>query len=122
MVMVEQQTSQTATARLRYVRISPRKARAVMDLIRGKPVGEAAAILMNTPRRGSEIIIKVLNSAVANAVNNFDLDEEVLYVAEGFVDQGTTMKRWRPRARGMASPIKKRTSHITVTVAEREEV
>ncbi len=120
--MVEEKTVPTATARLRFVRISPRKARAVIDLIRGKPVREATAILMNTPRRGAEIIIKVLNSAVANAVNNLDLDEEELYVHSCFVDQGATMKRWRPRARGMASPILKRTSHITVTVAEREEV
>ncbi len=122
MVMVEEKTTPTATARTRFVRISPRKARAVIDLIRGKPVREATAILMNTPRRGAEIITKVLNSAVANAVNNLDLDEEELYVSSCFVDQGATMKRWRPRARGMASPIRKRTSHITITVAEREEV
>ena len=113
---------QRARAIAKFVRISPRKARAVMDLIRGKPVNEAEAILRHLPRRGADVIMKVLNSAVANAVNNFDLDEEVLYVAEGAVDQAPTMKRWRPRARGMATPIMKRSSHIKVVVAEREEV
>ncbi|MFO8059543.1 MAG: 50S ribosomal protein L22 [Bacillota bacterium] len=113
---------QSARASTRHVRIAPRKARAVMDLVRGKPVDEALAILRHTPRRGTEVIEKVLNSAIANAVNNFDLDEDILYVAEGVVNEGATMKRWRPRARGLAAPILKRTSHIEIVVAEREEV
>ena len=117
--MIDQQRAKATT---KYVRISPRKARAVVDLIRGKDANEAMAILQNIPRRGGAIIEKVLKSAVANAVNNFDMDEDTLYVAECYVDQGATMKRWRPRARGLATPIMKRTSHITVAVAEREEV
>ncbi len=113
---------QKARASTRHVRIAPRKARAVMNLVRGKPVAEALAILRHTPRRPTEVIEKVLNSAIANAVNNFDLDEDILYIAEGYVDEGATMKRWRPRARGLAAPIFKRTSHIVIAVAEREEV
>lgn len=114
--------AQTAKASSRHVRITPRKACQVMDLIRGRSVDEALGILRNTRKRGAEIIEKVLNSAVANAVNNFDMDETVLYIKEGYVDQGSTLKRWRPRARGMAAQIRKRTSHINVVVAEREEV
>ena len=113
---------QQARASARHIRITPQKARVVMDLIRGKSVDEARAILHHTPRRAAGLIAKVLNSAVANAVNNFDMDEDELYVVEGFVNEGTTLKRWRPRARGMAAPIMKRTSHIEVAVKEREEV
>ncbi len=113
---------QRARASTRHTRIAPRKARAVIDLIRGKPLEEAVAILRHTPRRAGAIIEKVLNSAVANAVNNFDMDEDGLYVAEAHVNEGTTLKRWRPRARGIAAPIHKRTSHIDIVVAEREEV
>ncbi|EHR37096.1 50S ribosomal protein L22 [Facklamia languida] len=117
--MSEQITSAKAMART--VRIAPRKARLVMDLIRGKQVGEALAILKFTPKAGSPIIEKVLKSAIANAEHNFDLDLESLYVSEAYVNEGPTIKRFRPRAKGSASPINKRTSHITVVVSEKEE-
>ena len=112
-------TSARATAKT--VRIAPRKARLVIDLIRGKKVAEAYAILQFTPRGASPIINKVLRSAVANAVNNFDLDAQDLYVSEAYVNEGPTLKRFRPRAKGSASAIHKRTSHITVVVQQNEE-
>ena len=108
-----------ARAVARYVRIAPRKARLVIDLIRGKSVDEALAILRFTPRAASPIIEKVLRSAVANAEHNYNMDRNRLYVEKAYVDEGPTMKRYRPRARGMASRINKRTSHITVVVAEK---
>lgn len=111
-----------AKAVARHVRIAPRKVRAVVDQIRGKDVAEAFAILRFIPRRGSRIVEKVLRSAVANATHNYDLDETRLYVSSTYVDHGPTMKRWMARARGMASPILKHTSHVTVVVREREEV
>ena len=104
----------------KYVRISPRKVRIVMDLIRGKSVADALAILKFTPKRGAVLIMKVLNSAVANAENNFDMDAENLFVTKCFVDQGPTIKRIHPRSRGQAFSILKRTSHITVIVSEKE--
>jgi large subunit ribosomal protein L22 len=110
-----------ARAVARHIRISPRKARQVIDLIRGKDVEEALAILRFTPKGGSPIVEKVVRSAIANAENNYDMDVDSLYVAECYVDQGPTMKRIRPRARGMANRIRKRTSHITVILREREE-
>ena len=113
--MAEQVTSAKATAKT--VRIPARKARLVIDLIRGKSVAEAFGILKFTPRSGACLIEKVLKSAVANAENNFDLDVEDLYVSEAFVNEGPTLKRFRPRAKGSASPINKRTSHITVVVS-----
>ena len=113
--MAEQITSAKATAKT--VRIPARKARLVIDLIRGKNVADAMGILKFTPRSGARLIEKVLKSAVANAENNFDLDVEDLYVSEAFVNEGPTMKRFRPRAKGSASPINKRTSHITVVVS-----
>ncbi|MCB2774078.1 50S ribosomal protein L22, partial [Listeria monocytogenes] len=100
------------------VRIAPRKARIVIDLIRGKQVGEAIAILKYTPSSASPIIEKVLKSAIANAEHNYDLDINNLVVEEAFVDEGPTLKRFRPRAQGRASAINKRTSHITVVVSE----
>ncbi|AZR74723.1 50S ribosomal protein L22 [Anoxybacter fermentans] len=109
-----------ARAVARYVRISPRKARQVIDLIRGKDVGEALGILKNTPKKAARIIEKVLNSAVANAENNHDMVVEDLYVSKAYVDEGPTLKRYRPRAMGMATLIRKRTSHITIVVSERE--
>ncbi len=105
----------------RYQRIAPRKARIVMDLIRGKSVPEAIAILQHTPKRGARIISKVVRSAVANADHNFDMDVESLQITRAFVDEGPTLKRWRPQFRGMPAVIRKRTSHITVVVGEREE-
>ena len=105
----------------KYVRIAPRKVRIVMDLIRGKDVADAFAILKFTPKRGSGLIQKVLKSAVANAENNFDMDADKLYVSTCFVDQGPTLKRIHPRSRGQAFSILKHTSHITVMVAEQQE-
>ncbi len=113
--MAEQVTSAKATAKT--VRIPARKARLVIDLIRGKNVAVAFGILKFTPRSGAYLIEKVLKSAVANAENNFDLDVEDLYVSEAYVNEGPTLKRFRPRAKGSASPINKRTSHITVVVS-----
>jgi len=115
--MAEQVTSAYATAKT--VRIAARKVRLVVDLIRGKSVAEALAILKFTPRSGSPVVEKVLLSAVANAENNFDLDREDLVISEAFVNEGPTLKRFRPRAKGSASPINKRTSHITITVTEK---
>ena len=117
--MSEQITSATATAKT--VRIAPRKVRLVVDLIRGKSIGEAIAILKFTPKAGSPVGEKVLMSAIANAEHNFDLDLENLYVSEAYVNEGPTLKRFRPRAKGSASAINKRTSHITVVVSEKEE-
>ena len=101
-------------ATARYIRMSPRKVKVVIDMIRGKSAKEAAAILMYTPRAACEPVLKVLNSAIANAENNLDMNRDDLYVAEAFANQGPTLKRYRARARGSASPIRKRTSHITV--------
>lgn len=108
-----------ATAVARNIRIAPRKARIVIDLIRGKSIGEAANILRFTPKAASEVIIKVMKSAAANAEHNYNLDPNKLYVAEAMVDQGPTLKRWHPRAQGRIYPILKRSCHITVVVKER---
>ena len=104
----------------RYVRIAPRKARLVIDLIRGKRVSDAFAILKHTPRAASPIIEKVLMSAVANAEHNYNMNVNKLVVAKAYVDEGPTLKRYRPRAQGRASRINKRTSHITVVLTEQE--
>ena len=103
----------------KYVRVAPRKVRVVMDLIRGKNVADAFAILKFTPKVGAEVIEKVLKSAVANAENNFDMNVDKLYVSSAFVDQGPTLKRIHPRSRGQAFKILKRSSHITVVVEEK---
>jgi large subunit ribosomal protein L22 len=108
-----------ARAQARYVRVTPMKARRIVDLIRGLPADEAQSILRFAPQAASETVGKVLDSAIANAVNNDGLDANDLYVAEAYVDEGPTMKRFRPRARGSANRINKRTSHITVVVASR---
>ncbi|HVJ47532.1 50S ribosomal protein L22 [Desulfitobacterium sp.] len=110
-----------AKAIARYVRISPRKVRQVVDLIRGKKVSDALAILQFTPKGATEPVTKVLQSAVANAEHNYEMDGDSLFVAEVFVDQGPTLKRIRPRAMGRADQIRKRTSHITVVVGEKKE-
>lgn len=102
------------------IRISPRKVRIVVDLIRGKEVGEALAILRHTPKRASKVVEKTLLSAIANAENNHDLDVNKLYVSTVFVDAGPTLKRVHPRSRGQAFSIFKRTSKLTVKVSERE--
>lgn len=110
-----------AKAVAKTIRIAPRKVRLVVDLIRGKNVGEAVAILKNTQRGASPVVEKVLNSAIANAEHNYDMDANNLYVSEAFVNEGATLKRFRPRAQGRASAINKRTSHITVVVSEKKE-
>ncbi len=110
-----------AKAVARTVRIAPRKVRLVVDLIRGKQVGEAVAILKHTPKAASPVVEKVLMSAVANAEHNYDMDVNNLVVTEVFVDEGPTLKRFRPRAMGRASQINKRTSHITLVVSEKKE-
>ena len=115
--MSNQVTSAKAVART--VRIAPRKVRLVLDLIRGKKVGEAIAILKFTPKAGAPIVEKVLMSAIANAENNFGLEKANLVVSETFANEGPTMKRFRPRAKGSASPINKRTTHVTVVVSEK---
>jgi len=109
-----------ARAVARYVRVSPRKARLVVDLIRGKKIDDARAILKFSPQAAAEIVEKVLNSAVANAERNLHLRSEELVVGSTFVDEGPTLKRIRPRAMGRAFRINKRTSHITVIVKQRE--
>ncbi len=108
-----------AVAKLKYARISPRKVQIVLDLIRGKDAGTAMAILKNTNKAASEYLVKLLGSAIANAVNNFDMDETNLYVSECFVCPGPTLKRIMPRAKGSADRILKRTSHVTIVVAEK---
>jgi large subunit ribosomal protein L22 len=109
-------------AHARYIRQSPYKVRQVLDLIRGLPVQEADQILSFTARAAAEPVRKVLRSAVANAEHNHALDADELIVAEAYADEGPTLRRWRPRARGRATRIRKRTSHITVVVAERSDV
>lgn len=108
-----------AKAIAKYVRMSPMKVGVVLDLIRGKNVNEAFAVLQYTPKDAAVVINKVLKSAVANAENNNDLDASSLYVAEAYVGAGPILKRYRPHAQGRAFSIKKRTSHITVVVKER---
>jgi len=108
-----------AIARARYVRVTPMKARRVVDLIRGLPAAEARALLKFAPQAASEPVYKVLESAIANAEHNERLDPETLWVSEAFVDEGPTLKRFRPRAQGRAYRIRKRSSHITVAVESR---
>ena len=108
-----------AKAHLKYARISPRKVKIVLDLIRGKDVAQAMAILKNTPKSASEYLTKLLRSAVANAENNFNMDASKLYVSECFVCPGPILKRIMPRVQGRAFRILKRTSHVTITVKER---
>lgn len=110
-----------AKAIAKSVRIAPRKVRLVVDLIRGKDVAEAIAILKHTQRGASPVVEKVLNSAIANAEHNYELDTDNLVISEAYVNEGATMKRFRPRAQGSASKINKRTSHITVVVTEKKE-
>ena len=104
----------------RYVRISSRKVKAVIDLIRGKSVNEAKGILMYTPKAAAPVVLKLLNSAIANAENNFNMDKKNLYVAECFVCPGPMLKRIRPRAQGRAFRVMKRTSHVTMVLREKE--
>ena len=110
----QQQKDNRPKAKVRHIRISASKVKIVIDLIRGKTVAEAIAILKATPKAASPVVEKLLNSAIANAENNLGLMRDDLYIAEVFADQGPTMKRFRPRAQGRASRIRKRTSHITI--------
>jgi len=107
-------------ASARYVRIAPRKVRVVIDLVRGKSVNEALALLKFIPKRAAVPVAKVIASAAANAEHNYNLNRDNLYIAKAYVDQGPTLKRYHPRQRGQAFPILKRTSHITVVVKEKE--
>ena len=109
-----------AKAYLKYARISPRKVKIVLDLIRGKDAGVAMGILKNTHKSASEYLIKLLGSAIANAEHNFHMDASKLYVSECFVCPGPTLKRVMPRAKGSADRILKRTSHVTLAVKERD--
>ena len=109
-----------ATAKVTHVRISPRKVQIVLDLIRNQPADKAMAILQHTPKAACEPMIKLLKSAIANAQNNNNMDVSRLYVAECNVGAGPILKRIRPRARGRAYRINKRTSHITLTLKEME--
>ena len=116
-----------STARLRQVRITPQKARRVVDLIRGKQAAEALAILKFSPQAAATPVYKLVASAIANArvkadQSNTYLDEQDLYVSRAFVDEGTTLKRFQPRAQGRAFRINKRTSHITIVLATPDEV
>jgi large subunit ribosomal protein L22 len=110
-----------AKAVAKQVRIAARKVRLVVDLIRGKQVGEAVAILRHTEKSASPVVEKVLNSAIANAEHNYEMEPNNLYISKVFVDEGITLKRFRPRAMGRASRINKRTSHITIVVSEKKE-
>ena len=109
-----------ARAQARFVRVTPMKARRVVDLIRGLPASDAQAVLRFAPQDASDPVGKVLDSAIANATNNHNLDPASLVVAEAYVDEGPTMRRFRPRAQGRAYRIRKRTSHITVVLEEFE--
>ena len=109
----------TARAQAKYVRIAPRKVQIICDMIRGKEAAYAQALMEHTPKAGCEHVIKVLKSAVANAENNFEMDPEKLYISQVFACPGPIIKRMRPRAQGRAYRINKRTSHITIAVAER---
>jgi len=109
-----------AKANLRYARIAPRKVQIVLDLIRNKPVDVAMAIIKNTPKAASELLEKLLASAIANAENNQNMSKDSLYVAECYVTPGPTLKRIRPRAQGRAFHVLKRTSHITLVLKEKE--
>lgn len=107
-------------ATARHIRIAPRKVKIVIDLIRGRSVKDAEAILMYTPKAASEPTLKLLKSAVANAENNLDMDKETLYVAEVYANQGPTLRRYKAGSRGSSSRIRKRTSHITIILDEKK--
>ncbi|HAX98467.1 MAG TPA: 50S ribosomal protein L22 [Candidatus Atribacteria bacterium] len=110
-----------ARATAKYIKISPRKARQVVDIIRGKKADEALSLLQFVPKKASRLVYKVLKSAVDNAEFNLNLNTDSLVVSKAFVNQGPTMKRIRARAMGRANVIRKRTSHITIAVSDMEE-
>ena len=103
----------------KFVRISPRKIRLVMDQVRGRQVGEALNMLSFAPQRGARILKKLVNSAIANAEQNTNVDVDSLYIMRVYADEGPTLKRWRPRAQGRSTSIRKRTSHLTVVLNEK---
>jgi len=105
-------------AAAKYIRISPRKIRLIMDQIRGKRIEEAVNLLSFSSQKGAFILRKLINSAVANANENYDIDVDTLYIKRVFADEGPTLKRFRPRAMGRATSIRKRTSHLTVILDE----
>jgi large subunit ribosomal protein L22 len=107
-------------AHAKYIRSAPRKARLVIDHIRGKSISDARATLLHTPRAAAADISKLLESAIANAENNFELDPDDLYIGRATVDEGPTIKRFRPRAQGRATPIRKRTSHMSIILTTKE--
>lgn len=113
--------NETITAKSKYIRQSPYKLRLVLNLIRGLPVSEALDILKFTKRKASDEITKVIQSAMANAENNFGLDSNDLYISKAIADEGPTLKRFRPRARGRAGRINKRTSHLIIELASTGE-
>lgn len=117
---MEETLIKEARATLKFARISARKVKIVADLIRGKDVDEALAIMKFTPKASSEVLEKLLKSVIANAENNHEMKHENLYVAEIFANQGPTLKRIRPAAKGSAVRIRKRTSHITIVLKEKE--
>lgn len=111
--------AEVATATLRHIRMSPRKARLVVDLIRGKQVEPALAILKFSPKKGAKLAHKLLESAVANARQQQRADVDTLWVTKSWVDEGRTLKRYMPAAHGRANPIRKRSSHMTIVVGEK---
>lgn len=117
----QEEAVRSVKATARYIRISARKLRLVADLVRGKKADEARTILGFTPRNGAKVVDKLIASALANAENNHDLSGDDLYVKSIYVNEGPTMKRYRARALGRAYRIRKRTSHVTVELASREE-
>lgn len=110
-----------ARAIAKFIRVSPRKARMVVDLVRGKKLEEALAILRYTPNKAADVVTKVVKSAAANAEHNYEMDKDDLVISQIFVDQGPTLKRVMPRAMGRADIIKRKTSHITVVVSDKKE-
>jgi large subunit ribosomal protein L22 len=111
-----------ARAIAKYIDVSPRKARLVVDVVRGQPVAKALAMLQFMPQRAARHVRKVIQSAAANAENNYALDPDTLIVSRIYVDEGPSQKRFRPRAHGRVSPLIKRTSHVTAIVAEKEGI
>jgi large subunit ribosomal protein L22 len=109
-----------ARAIAKYIDVSPRKARLVANVVRGRPVAEALAMLQFMPQKSAKHLRKVIQSAAANAENNYSLDTETLFVSQLRVDEGPTQRRFRPRAHGRVSPLLKRSSHLTAVVAEKE--
>ena len=110
--------AEASRAVLRNLRIAPRKVRLVVNLVKGKPVQYALDLLKNTNKRSAPIVAKMIESAIANATRKSTVDVDRLIVAEGFVDGGGSLKRWLPRAQGRATPIQKRTSHVTIKLKE----